>query len=210
MSDLTMVGRSSSHFTRTARIFALELGVPHTFRPVLDMTSLDVTTYAGNPALKVPTLIDAEGPLFGTENICRELVRRSAQPARVVMRGDVRELVVANVEDLTLHVMSAEVALIMAKVAGDGRPAPPKIAPSIEGSLDYLDERVEALVAALPRDRTLSFVEVALYCVVTHLPFRQVMDVTPWARLGAFCGRFGERESAKLTEYCFDRSSAQT
>ena len=25
--DVTLVGRSSSHFTRTARIFALELGV---------------------------------------------------------------------------------------------------------------------------------------------------------------------------------------
>jgi hypothetical protein len=27
MPDLTLVGRSSSHFTRTARMFALELGV---------------------------------------------------------------------------------------------------------------------------------------------------------------------------------------
>ena len=30
--DIVLVGRSSSHFTRVARIFALELGVPHSFR----------------------------------------------------------------------------------------------------------------------------------------------------------------------------------
>ncbi len=46
MADLTLVGRSSSHFSRTARMFALELGAPHTFRPVLDLTSLDRAAYA--------------------------------------------------------------------------------------------------------------------------------------------------------------------
>ena len=52
--EVTLVGRSSSHFTRTARIFALELGVQHAFRPVLDMTTPDPAAYADNPALKVP------------------------------------------------------------------------------------------------------------------------------------------------------------
>ena len=37
VEPVELVGRSSSHFTRTARIFALELGVPHTFRPVFDI-----------------------------------------------------------------------------------------------------------------------------------------------------------------------------
>ena len=49
-----------------------------------------------------------------------------------------------------------------------------------------------------------SFVEVALFCVVTHLPFRQIMDVAPYGRLGDFCKRFGERESARATEYRVD------
>jgi len=96
MSDLVLVGRSSSHFTRAARIFALELGVPHAFRPVLDITSLDAATYGGNPALKVPVLLDADGPLVGTENICQELVRRSQTRSMVVLRGDVADRVVAN------------------------------------------------------------------------------------------------------------------
>lgn len=204
MSPLELVGRSSSHFTRVARMFAFELGVAHVFRPVLDLTSVDPGHYAGNPTLKIPILVDDRGPLFGTENICRELARRSGGASRVVLRGDVQDRLVANAEELTLHVMSSEVSLIMAKVAGDARLAPPKLSRSIEGCLGWLDDHVEAILAALPPGRALSFLEVALFCVVTHLPFRQVMEVASWPRLGDFCRRFGERESARATAYRFD------
>jgi glutathione S-transferase len=204
MSDVVLVGRSSSHFTRTARIFALELAVPHAFRPVLDMTSVDAADYGENPALKVPVLVDENGPLFGAENVCRALVARSGTSASVVLRGDVSARVVANAEELTLHVMSSEVSLIMAKFAGDARLAPPKVAQSMQNALTWLDEHVDAILAALPDNRVTSFVEVALFCVVTHLPFREVMDVGRWTRLCAMCRRFGERESARLTEYRYD------
>jgi glutathione S-transferase len=203
MTDLVLLGRSSSHFTRTARIFALELGVPHAFRPVLDLTSPDLATYAGNPALKVPVLIDAGGPLFGTENICRELAHRSEVGSRVVLRGDVADRLVANVEETTLHVMAAEVSLITAQVPGAG-PAPPKVRRSLDNGLAYLDGSVDGALEALPADRALSFLEAALFCLVTHLPFRQIADVSGHARLGAFCARFGERAGARQTGYRFD------
>lgn len=206
MSQVTLVGRSSSHFTRILRIFALELGVAHTFRPVLDITSADAADYAGNPALKIPILVDEQGSLFGTENICRALVLRSQKASRVVMRGDLDDRIVANAEELTLHVMTSEVSLIMAKAAADGRPAPAKVSRSIENALGYLDENVEAVLSALPADRAFSFVEVALFCVLRHLPFREVTDVSAWTRLGEFCNVFGERESARATEYRFDQA----
>jgi glutathione S-transferase len=204
MTDLVLVGRTSSHFTRTARIFALELGVPHTFRPVLDITSNDPATYAGNPALKMPVLVDADGPLFGTENICRELASRSETRSRVVLRGDVADRLVANAEELTLHVMSTEVILIMATMAGDGRAAPAKLRRSLENSLSYLNESVDRVLDALPADRVVSVLETALFCVVTHLPFRHIMDVGGYERLTAFCERFAGRQSARRTEYRFD------
>jgi glutathione S-transferase len=204
MTDLVLVGRSSSHFTRVVRIFALELAVPHTLRPVFDMTSADTMTYSGNPALKVPVLVDAAGPLYGTENICRELVRRSTLGVKVVLRGDVADRLVANAEELTLHAMSSEVSLIMAMVAGDDRMAPPKLRRSLENALGYLDEHVDRVLDVLPADRGLSFVETALYCLVTHLPFRQVADVASYHRLAAFCEHFGQQESARQTPYRFD------
>jgi glutathione S-transferase len=202
---IELVGRSSSHFTRVARMFALELGVPHRFRPVFDLAATDPGAYADNPALKLPILVDEQGSLFGTENICRALVGRSSlAAAKVVLRGDVPHRIVANVEELTLHVMSSEVSLIMAKAAGAGHLAPPKVAPSLHHSLRYLDANFHAAVEALPKERAVSFFEVALFCVVTHLEFREVADTSSFVRLREFCRRFSERPSAQATPYRFD------
>lgn len=196
-------GRSSSHFTRVARVFALELAVPFDFRPIPDLTLLDPSAYGGNPALKIPVLVDEQGALFGAENICRALLSRSGRAsASVVMRGDVPARVVANAEELTLHVMSAGVSLLMAKAAGND--APPKVAPSLENSLRYLDETLGAALAVLPRERLISFLEVTLYCVISHLEFRQMADVSAFHALREFCLQFAERESAKATHYRFD------
>jgi glutathione S-transferase len=200
MTDLILVGRSSSHFTRTARIFALELGVPHQFRAVLDMTVTEAGNYGGNPALKVPILIDEEGPLFGTENICRAVARRSGKRDGVLLRGDVPDRVVANAEELILHAMSSEVILIM---SGTG-PTPPKVRPSLENALAFLDQHLERVLAALPPDRSLSFCEVSLFCLVTHLPFRKLMEVSGYPRLQTFCQAFGQRPGARDTSYRFD------
>ena len=212
--EIVLVGRSSSHFTRTARIFALELGVPHTFRPVLDITALEPASYAGNPALKVAVLVDEHGPLFGTENICTALARRSGLRDRVVLRGDVPDRLVANAEELILHAMSAEVNLIMMGLGSQGaagsavsdRPPPPKVRPSLENALAFLEANLERVLAALPADRRLSFCETALYCLVTHLPFRKVMDVSQHRALQTFRATFDDRPGARATPYFFDKA----
>jgi len=204
MSQLEIVGRSSSHFTRTVRVFAVELGVSHTFRPVFDMTTFEATAYAENPALKVPVLVTPDGPLFGTENICRELTRRAKPGARVVMRGDVSDRLVANAEELTLHAMTMEVSLITTKAAGDDRTPPPKVPRSLENSVRWLDENVDRVLEILPADRTLSFLEVTMFCLVTHLPFRELLDVRGYERLAAHCERFAQRGGARQTPYRYD------
>lgn len=205
MNQPALVGRSSSHFTRLARIFALELGVVHEFRPVFDLTTLDASNYAGNPLLKVPIWLDERGPLFGAENICRELARRSSSARAVVLRGDVSTRVVANAEELTLSAMLAEVTLITSRAPGSTAAPPPKVLRSIENSLDYLEQHLVELQAALPPQRALSFVETALFCLVLHLPFREIMAVDAWPRLLAFATEFARRESARVTDYRFDQ-----
>lgn len=203
MSDKpTLVGRSSSHYSRLARLFLLELGVDHEFRPVRDLTVLDRAVYADNPALKIPILVDERGPLFGSENVAREAVRRAGRRAAVTLSGDVDDRALANVDELTRHVMASEVSVVMAKL--EGRAAPPKVAASLAHSLAHLDAHVDAALAALPPERALSYVEVALFCVLRHLTFREVADVSPYARLVAFADRFGERPGARATEYRFD------
>jgi glutathione S-transferase len=200
MADVTLVGRSSSHFTRTTRIFALELEVAHTFRPVLDMTVTDAGNYGNNPALKVPILVDEQGPLFGTENICRELARRSGKRAQVVLRGDVANRLVANAEELILHAMSSEVILIMSNQDAP----PPKVRPSLENALAFLEDNLDGIRAVLPPDRLLSFCETSLFCLVTHLPFRKIMEVTGYRRLQTFAQKFEQRPAARDTGYRFD------
>src|SRR6185436_6412811 len=81
--------------------------------------------------LKVPVLVDEDGPLFGTENICRALAMRSGQRERVVLRGDVTGRLVANAEELLLHAMSNDVTLIMTAAPGDERP--PAQGPTLPG-----------------------------------------------------------------------------
>jgi glutathione S-transferase len=206
--DITLVGRSSSHFTRTARIFALELEIPHGFRPVYDLTSTDPGGYAGNPALKVPILVDARGPLYGTENIGCELAHRSGGRDRVVLRGDVADRLVANAEEMVLHAMNTEVTLILSATASDAWPPPPKVRRSLENALAFLEENVGAVCAALPPARLLSFFETALYCVLTHLPFRKIMDVSGYPNLQAFAAGFEARPAARATANRFDVADA--
>lgn len=186
---------------------AIELGVDLDFQPVFDLTSCDATDYGGNPALKIPVLVDERGALFGTENICRALARRVSQPPRIVMAREVDDRVVANAEELTLHVMAAEVSLVMAKAVGDpaSRPAwSEKTWASLRGGLAFLDATIDAAMKALPSDRTTSFLEVALYCLVEHLRFRDVIDVAPFVHLDAHCAKVGARASAQETTYRFD------
>lgn len=209
MSELVLVGRSSSHFTRVTRMFAHELGVELSFRPVFDLTALDAATYGENPALKVPVLVAETGPLFGAENICRELVRRAGARSKkakkksdVVMRGEIDSRIVANAEELTLHAMQAGVGIILGKMSGTTPSA--KTMRSLENTLAWLDGNIDDVLAALPEGRTVSFVEVALFCLFRHLPFRQVLDVTPYAKLAAFAETYGQRASARDTEYRVD------
>lgn len=197
---MELVGRSSSHFTRVARMFAIDLGVAHTFRPIFDLTSTDPALYAGNPALKIPILVDAQGPLYGTENICRAL---ATGHAGVVLRGTVFDCRVANFEELTLHAASANVNIIMTRVAK--APVPDKLAASLANTMRYLDTEIDAVLAALPADRRLSFVEVTLFALVRHLPWREVLDMSPYPRLVAFADAYGTRPSARETEYRFDQ-----
>ena len=81
-NSVTIVGRSSSHFTRTLRMLALELDVPHSLAPLYDLGSRAAADYAGNPALKIPILVTKAGPWFGALPAARELARRARAPQR--------------------------------------------------------------------------------------------------------------------------------
>ena len=212
MAKPVLVGRSSSVFTRVARIFALELGIDHTFRIVPDLLASEAEKYGGNPALKLPTLLAPSGSWFGSLTICRELGRLTRRAPRLVWPEQLMEPVLANAQELTLQAMTTEVALIMARQGMPGEPAANvaaspyqyKLRQSLGNSLAWLDEHVSEFVTRLPEHRDLSYLEVTLFCLVTHLEFREVLPMTGYAGLDEFRRSFGARSSAAATVYRYD------
>jgi glutathione S-transferase len=201
-----IIGRSSSHFTRTVRVFAHECGVSYAWQPLFDLMSRSESDYGGNPALKLPVLETPEGAWFGALNICRELERRAQAPVRVVWPEEVTDRSATNAQELVLQGMSTEVALIMRGLpdAETANAADAKARASLENSLAWLDQQLPAALQALPADRTLSFLEVSSYCFIRHLDFRSVMDTARFANLRGFCDGYGDRPSFRETEYRFD------
>ena len=206
MPTMCIVGRSSSHFTRLVRLFALELGVACEFAPVYDLSSLDARDYAGNPALKLPVLRMGDVAIFGAENICRTLAELAPEPRRIVWTEDVRGVRARNAQELVWHAMQAQVQLgfgtQIAKLPVDSVYFV-KAATGLRHSLEWLDERVQEVIDDLP-PHDLSMLEASLFCLLEHVEFRATVSLTPYGRLTAFALAFGQRSSAQQTPYVFD------
>jgi glutathione S-transferase len=197
--ELSILGRSSSHFTRTVRMVAQELEIAYAFRPLADLASRAVHDYALNPALKIPILETPEGPWYGALNCCRELARRAPHKPQILWPEQLHERLAANAQELVLQGMSTEVALIM---QGPTIDTASKAFESLTNCLGWLDAHWREV-----RTTRLSFLDITTYCFFTHLSFRQVADVGPYRVLQAFCDDFGARASAQATAYRFDFSS---
>jgi len=199
VQHLTLFGRSSSHFTRVARVFAAEAGADYEFRIVPDLTSVEPRDYGGNPALKIPSLCTPDGDWYGALAISRELVRRSGRPWRGAWPEDFVTPLLSNAQELVLHAMATEVSLIMNKAE-----APDKRTRSLLDTLTWLEAHAPLALATLPSGRDPSFLEVTLYCLVRHLEFRKILPTTPYVRLSEFCRGFDARDSIRTTEFRFD------
>lgn len=209
MTPVTLIGRSGSHFTRVASMFASDLGVAHGREVVHELLSLDEAVYGGHPALKIPALRVGGSTLYGTENICRrltELAGREGDP-RVALFEHARTDLLRNAQELVWSAMAAQVQLIVgvrfAKLPTDNVFFD-KARGGLEGSLRWLDERLDAALAELPADRATSLFETALFCLVEHMRFRTVVSVEPYARLCEFARAYGERPSARESPYRLD------
>ncbi len=75
---------------------------------------------------------------------------------------------------------------------------------SLVNMMSWLENNVIHALDALPSDRDLSYLEVTLFCLVTHLEFRNVLPISPYPDLNKFCQHFAERASTDETTYRFD------
>lgn len=199
------VGRSSSHFTRLARIFLLESGVEFQLLPVHDLMALDAASYGHHPALKLPVLITPDGPLFGSLPICRKVVSVGERPLKALWPEDLQNSLASNAQEIVTQTMATQVTVILCRLnhVDEGNPMRAKAEASLVGSVEWLDREIPTVLRELP-SRDLSFLEAGLFCLYRHLEFRQTMDPVPYSNLADFCADFGQRDSAKATEYGFD------
>jgi len=207
MDRLQIIGRSSSHFTRVPLIFAHELRVAFEFVPILDMTPIDSAVYAGNPALKMPTMRRDGSLVFGAENICRALAALAAPPPRIVWPEHLEGLVARNAQELVWHGMAAQVQLVfglsVSKLPSDNLYFT-KARAGFEGALRWLNDNLADVLGTLPASRDISLLEVTLFCLIEHLRFRSTVPTTPYPSLLAFAQSFAARPAAQSTIYRFD------
>jgi glutathione S-transferase len=200
-----IVGRSSSHFTRVVRIFAEELGVAHELHVVPNLMTSDASAYGGNPGLRLPSLLaTGKPPVFGCLNSCRALAEASSNRTRVLWPEDLTLPIARNALELTLQSMSTEVSWIMLSVSG-GKESDyaVKLRLALAGMLAWLDEHIDGALGELGL-RDFSFFEACLFCLVEHLPFREVVSVEPYSNLLRFRDRFAARSSAAATSFRYD------
>lgn len=205
--SLEIIGRQSSHYTRLTRIFAAELGLEYAFTPVYDLTSRNAADYAGNPALKLPILKLDGAPVYGSLNICRSLHRCTGGGLPVYWPEHADTPLLMNAHEILAHAMAAQVEVVLHEIVAQ-RPADRaslKRRQSLVDCLAWLDGHLTVIRNALPGNG-LSFFEVSLFCLTSHLPFRNPgVDITGMQQLLDFQHAFGTRASAQATPYRFDR-----
>jgi glutathione S-transferase len=187
-------------------IFAEELGLAYEIEPIYDMTETDAQVYAGNPALKLPSLRRGDTLLMGAQNICRALVELSEAPPRIVWPEDLHDDLSRNAQELVWHGMAAQVQLVFGVIIGK-LPADnvyfTKCRAGFEGSLRWLDDRIAEVLDALP-PRDFSLFEVTLFCLIEHIAFRPTIPSAQYPALLRFRQQFAARPSAQRTPFVFD------
>jgi glutathione S-transferase len=195
MARLQLHGTPLSHFTRKVRILLAELGVDYEQVWVPGVLAATPATFANNPLMRVPALVDGPITLFESDHIARYLVGKYDASDWFGVRSDetdaLNRLAVAN------GIMSNEVVLILAKRGGlddiDGVVYFRKLLAAIEAGLAWLDTNI-AMQAPM------AYADIALVCMWQHVQhYKLVSDVERFTRIAARVQQFADRPSIVAT-----------
>lgn len=189
-----VVGTPLSHFTRKVRLLLAELGVAHEwdFMRARSVLSANLSTYAGNPLRRVPTVLFGDEVIVDSDHIARVVVARFDPRDRL----GVTTLEVAALNRLAAinGVMANEVTLLLAARAGTDLATVPyfaKLRAALEDGLAHLD-------ATTPDGGDFDYRDVAMVSMWQHLEHYQFLPL-PYPRLAARVARFADRPSVAST-----------
>lgn len=105
-----------SHFSRKVRILLDHLSIPYEFKDVGNVAEGDLDTFAGNPLLKVPVLVDGDSWLIESDHIAAHLVQKFDPSDRFnVLTRNSHDL---NIRAVLNGIMTEEVKVILARRTG--------------------------------------------------------------------------------------------
>jgi glutathione S-transferase len=190
VSRLQLHGTPLSHFTRKVRILLAELGVQYEQIWLPSVMAASSESYAGNPLMRVPTLVDGDNLLFDSDHIARYLVGIYDPSDWFGVRSD--EPMALNRLAVTNGIMSNGVTLILAKRGGledvDSVVYLRKLRVALEGGLVWLDTSIAA-------DAPMTWGDITLICMWQHLEHYKLVDLAAYKRIAARVAQFATRPS---------------
>lgn len=196
MHTLRLHGTPLSHFTRKIRVLLAELDVPHEYLRMPSVLSTSAATYADNPLMRAPTLVDGDEMLIESDHIARYLVGKFDPADRLGVRServaDLNRLAVVN------GIMNNEVVLLLAQRGGVADLAGVvyfrKLMQAIDQGLAWLEVRTD------PGREGFDYGDIATICLWQHmLHYAFTPGLADYPRIAARVERFAERPSVART-----------
>lgn len=191
---LKLHGTPLSHFTRKVRILLGELGVQYEMVWLPSVMAASPATFAHNPLMRVPTLVDGDRMLIESDHIARYIVGRYDASDWFGVKSDepaaMNQLAVAN------GIMSNEVVIILAKRGGldiTGVVYFAKLKTAIEEGLGWLERTIKL-------DAPMTWGDITLICMWQHLQHYGVIgELGRFARIQERVGQFLARPAVAAT-----------
>lgn len=161
-----------SHFSRKVRILLDAWKLGHELVDIGNVADDASKEFAGNPLMKVPTLVDGDIWLIDSDHIAQylTLTYHPGDPFNVLLKKP--ELL--NLRAVMNGIMAAEVELLLAKRTGTdiSQPRYQKLQKAIAQGLDWLEQNA-GLFAGPP-----DYQDFHLVCLWDHLAFYKLVKLS--------------------------------
>ncbi len=183
-----------SHFARKPRLLMDLYGLRYEFIDVGGVTGVEAATYANNPILKVPTLIDGDSWLIESDHIAGYVVQKVDPSDK--FNVFTRDLFDLNVRAVVNGAMTEEVKVILARRTGvptDGVAFFDKALKVVSNAFAWLESNHEHFDASNPKYR-----ELHLICFWDHVTYYELVPL-PYEKLGRIVDRLSQNPLVRQT-----------
>jgi glutathione S-transferase len=191
---MKLYGTPLSHFTRKTRILLDLYHVPYQFHDVGNVAEGTLETYAGNPLLKVPVLVDDTRWLIESDHIANYIVQKVDPTDRYGV--GTHDLETLNMRAVLNGMMIEEVKFILARRTGvpvetysffeDARE-------TVANGLQWLEQNAHWFNAKNP-----GYKEFHLVCAWEHLAYYELLAM-PQVQLKNIVKKVCENETIRRT-----------